>query len=298
MKAASLLFLAGLVAFGQNTGTTGTTNQNSGSGRSMTGVLLDASCTAIASRGTGSTGTRSRADAATGGSSASAGTGATSGGNSASALGTTGSAPQTSGVTTTGGNQASATQGTSEANMTGVTQAGRQSATAGVHGQTGATSGASSASAQGTTGAATTTSDQSGSSLRTHTANSSGVNQSGTQGSSSVSSQTRISGTATASASSGAVSGDRNRSAETGMTQVREKYRDCMATAKTTAFALHSNGTLYVLDQAGNDMVRQQMSGEAFRASMTSANGAPQWITVTVQGTANGENLAITSVRR
>lgn len=265
-KMASLLIAGAVVLVGQ------VTNPVGPGGQTFTGVLLDASCQAIANRNNSSIGTATQTASAVG-------AGATSGAGSASALGTTGSATQTPGPTVTGGNQASATQGTSEANMTGVTQAGRQSTTAGVHSSTGATSGASSASAQGTTGAAETGSSGS---LRIHTADSSNVNQAGTQGSTPA-----------------AKTGDRSRTADTAVSStVREKYRECMATANTRLFAIHSNGALYVLDDAGNDMVRRQMSGEAFRGSMTGASGAPQWMTVTVQGTANGDSLAITSVRK
>ena len=237
-----LLFAGSLCVFGQAPASTSPT---------MSGVLMNASCQAIASRQTGSS-TRS-----------SESTGATSGGNSASAQGTTGSA-----TTTTGGSRASATQGTSQADMNTVTHAGRQSSTAGVHGQAGATSGPSAASAHGTTGAAVigSTTESSGR-LQTHTA--------------------------------AGTSGDRNRSADSTMpSTVRDKYKDCMATATTSAFAIYSNGNLYVLDSTGNDMVRQQMAGEAFRAAMTDAAGTPKWMTVTVQGTPNGESLAITSIRK
>jgi hypothetical protein len=53
-----------------------------------------------------------------------------------------------------------------------------------------------------------------------------------------------------------------------------------------------------VFDEAGNDMVRQQMRNEAFRAGMTDESGAPKWSTVTVVGTASGDRLTITSVRK
>jgi hypothetical protein len=62
-------------------------------------------------------------------------------------------------------------------------------------------------------------------------------------------------------------------------------------------FAIHADGQLYVLDQAGNDMVRRQMSNEAFRAGMADASGQPKFMTVTVLGTPSGDRLSITSVR-
>ena len=79
---------------------------------------------------------------------------------------------------------------------------------------------------------------------------------------------------------------------------VREKYRDCVARSTTTNFALHANGQLYMLDPASSEMVRRQMQNEAFRASMTDSAGSPQWITVTVNGTASGDTLSVSSVRR
>jgi hypothetical protein len=45
-------------------------------------------------------------------------------------------------------------------------------------------------------------------------------------------------------------------------------------------------------------MVQQQMRNEAFRASMTDETGAPKWLSVTVEGTAKGRELKITSVRK
>jgi hypothetical protein len=54
-----------------------------------------------------------------------------------------------------------------------------------------------------------------------------------------------------------------------------------------------------VLDQASNEMVRQQMRNEAFRGAMTDRTGEPHWITVTVVGTPGENNaLSITSVRK
>jgi hypothetical protein len=82
------------------------------------------------------------------------------------------------------------------------------------------------------------------------------------------------------------------------ITTVREKYKDCMARSSTTDFAIHAGGRLYVLDPASNEMIRQQMRNEAFRGSMSDSTGSPQWITVTVTGTPQGDTLAITSVRR
>jgi hypothetical protein len=279
IRTASLLFAAGLAVFGQSTGAAGNTSPSTtgGTERTLTGVLMDATCQAIASRGTVQGGSM-RVHTASGSTNTASGstsnsTGATSGASSASAQGTTGAA--------TGGNQASSSQGTSQSEMQTVTQAGRQSSTAGVHGQTGATSGADSASAQGTTGSAPVE-----------------VNQAGTPGNTKLSSQTGETGLARSDTSNAARTGERSRSADSVSTTIRDKYRDCIAKETTTSFAIHADGSLYVLDRAGNDLIRQQMGGEAFRGSMTNAAGAPQWVTVTVQGTANGDSLTITSVRR
>lgn len=216
--------------------------------RSMTGVLLDASCSTIAGRGgtAGSDATRSR----TGGQSGDSG--ATSGAQSASAQGTTGTA-------TAGSAPGASGDGGALTNPSPKTPAPSRDR------GTGATSGANSASALGTTGAAPITVDAS-SGRGAAGANSSGVLSRGER--------TRL------------------------ITTVREKYRDCMARATTTDFALHANGQLYTLDPASNDMVRQQMQNEAFRASMTDAAGEPQFITVMVKGSVTGQTLSITSVRR
>jgi len=225
---------------------------NTTSGGTRTGVLMDASCSAIASRQTGSSTLKTY--------SAGGGTGTTSGPNSASAIGTTGAAIEAPRATPSAvdqnGQQRSISQQGTAGTVAGMNHTGTTAAP-------GATSGASSASAQGTTGAATT------------------------------------GATGAPAAGFGQGNGERSRSADAAMDNtVRERYRDCMARSTTTAFAIHSNGQLYVLDQASNDLVRQQMSGEAFRASMSDRSGDPKWLTVTVNGTASGDRLTVTSVRR
>jgi hypothetical protein len=96
--------------------------------------------------------------------------------------------------------------------------------------------------------------------------------------------------------------GERSRTGSamsgTTLTTVREKYSQCVVTPSTTSFAIHTDGQLYVLDQASNDMVRQQMSNEAFRASMSDGGSGPKFMTVTVVGTPSGDRLSITSVRK
>jgi hypothetical protein len=85
----------------------------------------------------------------------------------------------------------------------------------------------------------------------------------------------------------------RSRSADTG-----DKFENCKATANTTDFAIHTDGKLFVLDEGGNEVVRQQVRNESFRASMVDDTGAPRWLTVTVEGRPTGERLTIVSLRR
>lgn len=95
------------------------------------------------------------------------------------------------------------------------------------------------------------------------------------------------------------VMGTRERSRSGEYTTVREKYRDCMVKSSTTRFALHTEGELYMLDEASNNMIMEQMRNEAFRASMTDSSGDPKWISVTVTGKpAGGDMLSLSSVRR
>lgn len=87
---------------------------------------------------------------------------------------------------------------------------------------------------------------------------------------------------------------------EKDVTTVGERYARCKPTARTTSFAIHAEGKLHVLDQEGNDMVRQQMGNEAFRAAMAKARQGSGFMTVTVVGTP-GEGdapLKITSIRK
>jgi hypothetical protein len=325
-KLTSSLILCGAlsIAGAQTAGTTGgsTAAGGSASGQTMTGILMDANCAAISSSrssvGTQGQVAASNSNDAVQNSSTSTSAVTHSGrssptetirNNSASALGTTGTADTTGttagraatnqgstvpkDMTLTAGARAAdernrigdnttgtlTVAGSATRNTAGGTQnshisgaAGDTSTTGGSvstagnssvtdrSGSTGATSGASSASALGTTGAATDV---------------------------------------TTSTAAGAT-GDRNRSAGGNMaTTVREKYAQCMPTANTTSFALHANGQLYVLDQTSNDIVRQQMSGEAFRGAMSNANRQSDFMTVTVVGTpGTGNNLTITSVRK
>ena len=87
----------------------------------------------------------------------------------------------------------------------------------------------------------------------------------------------------------------RSRTADSG-----DKYENCKATSTTDSFAIHTDGKLFLLDEGGNEVVRQQVRNEAFRANMVNPDGAPRWLTVTVEGRVNGEGdrLTIVSLRR
>jgi hypothetical protein len=77
-----------------------------------------------------------------------------------------------------------------------------------------------------------------------------------------------------------------------------DRYEACKATASTTVFAIHTDGQLFLLDEEGNDVVRQQMRNDSFRSSMSDESGAPRWLTVMVEGRRSGERLSISSLRR
>jgi hypothetical protein len=90
-----------------------------------------------------------------------------------------------------------------------------------------------------------------------------------------------------------AAEGTRSRSADNG-----DKYESCKATAETTAFALHTDGRLHLLDENGNEVVRQHIRNDSFRASLADEAGTPRWVTVMVEARAAGDRLTITSMRR
>ncbi|MBC8165579.1 MAG: hypothetical protein H7Y20_06880 [Bryobacteraceae bacterium] len=79
---------------------------------------------------------------------------------------------------------------------------------------------------------------------------------------------------------------------------VREKYKECVVKSSTAAFAIHSEGKLYILDSSGNQMIGEQMRNEAFRASMSDSSGTEKFMSVTVVGVPSGESLSINSVRK
>jgi hypothetical protein len=92
--------------------------------------------------------------------------------------------------------------------------------------------------------------------------------------------------------------GTRGRSLASKTSDAGDRYDRCKATASTTEFAIHTDGQLFVLDEDGNHVVRQQMRNDSFRASLSDDSGAPRWLTVMVEGRKNGDRLTITSLRR
>ena len=90
-----------------------------------------------------------------------------------------------------------------------------------------------------------------------------------------------------------AAEGTRSRSADNG-----DKYESCKATADTTEFALHTDGRLHLLDENGNEVVRQHVRNDSFRASLATESGTPRWVTVMVEARPAGDRLTITSLRR
>jgi len=251
-------------------------------GRSITGILMDASCQAIVDRSksaaardsvsssaaspTNVRDSRSISPAAQSTATSASAYGTTGGPSNSSATGTTGAA---STIASTGAASQRSPSTTTEREMPRVTE----SASVGT-----ATAGPSHASATGTTGAATGTVPP-------------------------QSSYNTQSGRASTTSTSAGV-GERARS-ETGTaslnadTTVREKYAACVPKPSSTVFAIHANGTLYTLDQASNEMVGQQMRNEAFSANMSNGRDGTRWMTVTVLGTPGADNmLSIRSVRK
>ena len=90
-----------------------------------------------------------------------------------------------------------------------------------------------------------------------------------------------------------------NRTESSESETVAEKYAACKANDATSAFAIHANGKLYILDDESNQMVRKQMRNEAFRASMSNGRDGSRWMTVTLMGTPGaGNSLHLESVRK
>jgi hypothetical protein len=63
-------------------------------------------------------------------------------------------------------------------------------------------------------------------------------------------------------------------------------------TSATTAFALHSNGRLIMLDQAGNERVRQQLQSSWF----TNPSNINRDVNASVAGSMQGDALTVTTV--
>lgn len=290
-KFVSSLILCGVISAAEAQ----TTPQSSG--QTMTGILMDASCAAISSNRT-TTGSTVRTYSP-GTQAASSNDAVMNSTTSTSAVTHSGRSSPTEGMRN---NSASAQGTTGTADTTGST-AGRaatdRNATSATSQST--TEGARAADERRRTGSTTSSTETvTASSSVTATSPSSVDDRSASAGATSgANSASALGTTGAAPDSATAVAGDRNRSADSGITTVREKYAQCVPSATTTSFALHANGQLYVLDQASNDIVRQQMSGEAFRGAMSNASGQPQWMTVTVSGTpGTGNNLTITSIRK
>ena len=214
--------------------------------QTITGLLMDATCSTITSAPTPKAGTDST-------SASNKPTPATAGPSDASATGTTGAASNDAAGTGTRHRNAPAEPDRSMRRET-------EASTRGV-----ATAGPSSSSATGTTGAAVETVPP----------------QPGRVGPARTPRDTA------------------NRIENSDTQTVAEKYATCKANDGTTAFALHANGTLYVLDDESNEMVRKQMRNEAFRASMSNGRDGSRWMTVTVMGTpGTGNALHLESVRK
>jgi hypothetical protein len=92
--------------------------------------------------------------------------------------------------------------------------------------------------------------------------------------------------------------GTRSRTATAKRTDEGDRYEGCKASSSTTQFAIHTDGQLFVLDEDGNDVVRQQMRNDSFRSSLSDESGAPRWLTVMVEGHRNGDRLTLSSLRR
>jgi len=79
-------------------------------------------------------------------------------------------------------------------------------------------------------------------------------------------------------------------------TTVRQKYAQCAVGPTTTAFALHSDGRVVVLDDASNQMIRDRMASGAFSSNAVNASGNLKWMSVTVTGSDSGDRFNVSSV--
>jgi hypothetical protein len=76
------------------------------------------------------------------------------------------------------------------------------------------------------------------------------------------------------------------------------RYQACQVTPTTTSFALFSNGKVIVLDDAGNQYVKQQfVSNDSLKTGITTSTGTPQWMAVTVTGPMVGDQISVTTIQ-
>ena len=233
---------------------------------------------------------------------------------------TTGTQTTTIGSTNAGGQQsyAGVLMDASCAVIASNTRAGTPGSSTGVNTYSGSTSttAATGATGTGTTGEGNTT--ITGTSRTTDVAAARSTTEAGAQTQRDTASTTAgrttagtptagttTPGTTTAGTTAGAAgtTGERSRTGSdpatsASFTTVREKYRDCMVKPTTTSFAIHSDGRLIVLDESANQMVRQQVTSDQFRSAMTDASGNPKWMSVTLNGSMQGDRLSVTSVQR
>jgi hypothetical protein len=97
--------------------------------------------------------------------------------------------------------------------------------------------------------------------------------------------------TATREKATASAVGERSRSAHVNPNSqwmtVREKYKDCKVTSRTTSFALMSEGQLYMLDDDSSSLKPQTSS---------SAASDSEWRTVNIVGKQTGDHIAVTAV--
>jgi hypothetical protein len=53
-----------------------------------------------------------------------------------------------------------------------------------------------------------------------------------------------------------------------------------------------------MLDDASNQLMRQQLASDQFRSAMTDAAGNAKWMSVTVDGSMQGDRMSVTSVKK
>lgn len=214
-----------------------------------------------------------------------------------SAMNTTTSSPAQGDVKTYSGSSSSqsSTSATSSTNTTGSEQRASSSATAAPAAAPTPTPAPTASSSASTTSSSRPTEDQG-----QRTGDTGERSRSATATTSSSANATETTAATSATATTPGDTSSSSADTMSSFTAVREKYSQCMVKPTSAAFAIHSDGRLYIFDSAGNDMVRQQMANEAFRAAMNDANGAPKWMSVTVIGTpdASSNQLAVTSIRK